>query len=726
MDCIDAIVAKDLARLRGNRKQAEIAKAFNADPSRISRIESAEVILSPDELNEYLRALGSKEAEDYGRYLESSWAIVKRPEFWHPEREILADADQVLKKLQEFIHEKSVEGPLLAQFELYVESLLRAVDFVQRRDHGMAFVGNIGVGKSTAICELTGLIIRKGIVDSDDLAKNVVLETNTGGATICESRVKAGPGSSYGIIVQPESMDEIFTIVGDLCYHLLGDQMTNGDDLLGSDGDLPPQRTVANEVEKALRNMGGLARSRGRSSDGKLVRTDPAADLADELGTLEKLRAEIFGRLNLPNRTQTEFWHDPISNESGLQWLKDTFSEINLGRRADVSLPKRIDVLIPKTLFDHKDLSIEVIDTKGVDGTAIRADIEGYIDDERTVAVLCTTYKQAPDPSIHGLIEHLIQRGGDVELKNSGLLMVLVHGKEALGTKDDSGELASNAEESYLIKQDQIESKLADINIDGLPIVFFNATSDSSEDVSARILEVIEKNRQTHVQQIHSIGAAIERLINNYEEAKEMAADGHVRDQLAIFLGEFAILPNRIRQPYQSLLQTMAEGHPSTLWACTRRNGNWWNMDAYHLIGSGTAIEARLRTREPMDHLRSIVTQMLLDPELEAAQDLLTQIKDSSEVWITEFLTEARNLGREIYRSALYDDDVIWEECTDLYGQGYGYRSRVTEKIREWCEEHRRRPLVATIDDHLCQAWEAKVIGRLRQLVAPSKSKITA
>ena len=121
-----------------------------------------------------------------------------------------------------------------------------------------------------------------------------------------------------------------------------------------------------------------------------------------------------------------------------------------------------------------------------------------------------------------------------------------------------------------------------------------------------------------------------------------------------------------------------------------------------------------------------VVTQTLLDPELEAAQDLLMQIRDSSEVWITEFLTEARNLGREIYRSTLYDDDVVWDECTDLYGKGGGYRDRVTEKIQQWCEEPQRRPLAATIDGHLSQAWEAKVIGRLRQLVATPVSQIAA
>src|SRR5262249_4248822 len=211
------------------------------------------------------------------------------------------------------------------------------------------------------------------------------------------------------------------------------------------------------------------------------------------------------------------------------RWLKDIFNAINNGRRPDVSLPKRIDILVPTPLFEHPHYAIEIIDTKGVDGTAIRPDIEGYVDDERTLTILCTHFKSAPDLSIQGLIEHVNARGAGRRLTESGLLLVLTHGSEALDTKDDAGEYAPTAEDAYAIKQEQVISKLSEIHAEALPVLFYNAISDNHANVRQIILTHLNRLRESRAQQILEIEAAVERLIDNYEEAQVRAADNEVR-----------------------------------------------------------------------------------------------------------------------------------------------------------------------------------------------------
>lgn len=717
MDAIQATNIKDLIRLRGNRKQADIAKRLNVDPSKISRIEGGDVTLADEELKAYLDAISTEEAGEYWEHLARRWAIVEQPDFWHPQREELAAADRALSSLDDFVIEKSVGGPLLAQFNLHRDSLSRAVDYLQRLDHDIAFIGDIGVGKSTAICNLIGLLIKDDSTEGPELMHKAVLETNTGGATICEVRIKHRPDTGYGILVQPQSMDEVFNAVGDLCYSIKGSSKlarTNGSEAteapLGTKG-------VAVEVNRALRNMAKLARTSKKSSDGKVVRIDPAMELAQEMGSLDRFKAEFFARLKLLERTQTELWHDPSSGPNGLRWLKDTFSAINNGRRPDVSLPKRIDILIPDQLFNHPFYPIQIIDTKGVDGTAIRPDIESYIDTDRTLTVLCTGYHTAPDPSIQHLMEHLSERGADSKLRDGGLLLVLVHSLEAFGTRDESsGVPVSEAAEAYSIKQDSVEEKLTELGADGLPIHFYNATSDNPKDVETALLDLVDRMRRSRINQISETESAIRRLMEHYDEAQATVANAEVRRQLAIFLEDHAKLPARIRQPYQALVDAMRSGHPSTVWASTRRNGTWLNLDVYHFIGIGTAIDARLRSQKAMARLTSILAQMEGDEHLAQAADFIAEIGRSSTVWQSEFLAELSVAGREIYRATLYDDDLFWGKCQDLWGQGIGYRNEVADKIQEWCEASNQQTLVTAIEDRVNNAWNERIVDRLRLL----------
>jgi len=66
----------------------------------------------------------------------------------------------------------------------------------------------------------------------------------------------------------------------------------------------------------------------------------------------------------------------PSTGKPPLEWLKETFEKVNNGRHPEFTLPRRIEVVVPNALLAADDLSIRFIDTKGIDRTAARADLE--------------------------------------------------------------------------------------------------------------------------------------------------------------------------------------------------------------------------------------------------------------------------------------------------------------------------------------------------------------
>lgn len=66
---------RDAARLT----QAELAKKVTVSPARISRIESGDVSLTEDEMDQLLVAIGTSAAKELRAYLDQEWDELDRP-----------------------------------------------------------------------------------------------------------------------------------------------------------------------------------------------------------------------------------------------------------------------------------------------------------------------------------------------------------------------------------------------------------------------------------------------------------------------------------------------------------------------------------------------------------------------------------------------------------------------------------------------------------------------
>ena len=696
-------VLADLRKEAG-RSQADVSRALDIDASKISRIESSDVNLTAADIQRFVDAVETDSARKYLDYLKQPFHMLPRPQYNHPNGEALTTAEKQLQQLKDFMTDPDLPGPLVRQAELFQDTLRRSAEYLANLSHSVAYIGDIGVGKTTVVCMQTGLVL-----DGTDKAglEKVVLEFGRGGTTICEVRIKYD--ERFGLIVEPCPDAEVYRLVDDLCAGLWKKSESGGDDE-------KQERGVPREINRALRNMAGLGRQRRKNPDGKYITLDPANDLLTDCSQLDDFRAEFSSRLQLWQRTRREAWHDPSAHESGPIWLRGMFAEINNGRNPEFPLPQRITVHVPSEMLRDHGYVLEIIDTKGVDRTAIRPDLQSCIDDTRTFTLLCSRFTQAPDVSLQGLIEHLMNTGGDRSLRERVSMLVLAHDTEALGMKDDSGVLAEFEDEGHELRLEQVEAELARIGVPHLPVCFFNAKTQTPEAITSNVVKGIAAMRGAHVQKITDVTAAIEQLIENRDEQHVLAAQQEVNKKLRIFAKQHQILGPRKLFAHNSVLIAIRSLHPSTVWATTRRSGLWPGLDVFFYLGAGVESDARQRSDKVFYGIKEVIRNMLGDDDLKPIHDFLKQLLSATDNWRENFLKAVRQSGEHTYRPSLENCDELWSDCEDLYGRGLPYRVEVAKKVKDWFENDELNHLHDQLERRIAEAWRSKILHPLSSI----------
>jgi hypothetical protein len=96
-------------------------------------------------------------------------------------------------------------------------------------------------------------------------------------------------------------------------------------------------------------------------------------------------------------------------------------------------------------------LTVRLIDTRGIDRTAARADLEHHLDEPHTLALLCSSFNDAPSADSRLLLERA-KEAGIRKLELNAALLVLPRANEALAVKDEAGVRAETVQEGYDLK----------------------------------------------------------------------------------------------------------------------------------------------------------------------------------------------------------------------------------------------------------------------------------
>ena len=683
----DGATGKYLARLReeAGLKQKDVATKVTWSPAVLSRVEAGDRELTLDELDSILQAIGTEKALNFRLAARRSWSLLPKPPLGHPEELLLWETEETLQTIDQVLGDPNIKVSYANLLEDFKKGLREAARIVWNTEHSLAFVGDIGVGKSTAICRVAGL----EVTEADPTTLNPVLEVGGGGVTICEVHIAQGPG--YGLVIEPMSESELRREVSEFATLLKNppkaaqDQDDGGGQTIGT----------SKEVDRAIRNMSRLTktlrRDRGPNGKGVRVTEDPAEELGNASANTSEFVVEILARMNLERRSKRELWYpSATTDKDSLVWLKENFELLNNGRHPDFSIPKRIDILVPSPVLAEDSLSIRIVDTKGVDRTVERADIGRLFGEPSTVVVMCSDFNAIPSPSVQGLLERA-EAARIAGIKHKATVLGLARFDEALAVKDDDGFKATSAEDGYDLKRDQAETTMQSIGFPDLRIEFFNALTDDPETFRIVLLDLVQNLRRQQHLHLQSMIEDARSLVDNVEQQQSL----EVQREAARHLRNWSINNEELdfatlSSPQYSLMSAINGSHPSSVRASVRRLGNWYNLDYSHQLSYGARLQAANVVGRKLNSFSDLVDLFLKDEELEEAYGLLRQAHRLVNAGSESLFKKCEIEGQGIHIRDMEPSADLWNACVNEWGTGSGYRDRVFDHHKDWFAEESR------------------------------------
>ncbi|GAA3572618.1 hypothetical protein GCM10022419_061910 [Nonomuraea rosea] len=677
-----------LAQLREQAgiKQAELARSITWSQAVLSRVEAGERVVSEEELQAILEAISTDDAAGLADILARDWTILPRPALDHPDQQLLWEAEQRARELDELAHEHPA---LQTRLKEYIAEIRHLAGLLLRREHLIAFIGAIGIGKSTAICRVTGLEIE------EQAGRQTVLETAGGGTTLCEVHLKIGPG--HGILIEPRTEQDIRACVEDFA-----DLFFKSDRPEGADD---PSEGASRELGRAIRNMAGLVRPKvTKDPDGKRIKApDPAEVLAAESAEKRDFVVEVLTRMNLPRRDLRAEWWEPSKSESPLEWLKTTFENINNGRHPDFSLPARIELVVPE-LLPITGLNVSVVDTRGIDGPGVRADLEAQLENPHTMSILCSGFNAAPDQNVQDLLRRAREINNS-QIDSHSSILVLPRSREALAVKDESGLRVESNEDGYEIKAEQISAALTQYQLSDLPVQFFNALEDDPEVVKKFLHDCVKATRARFEQQLRDVLDRALTLLANAEEEQVREIQRAVGRYVSAWIDQKSDL-GRIRANIPDpLFMEIRRAYASSVHAAARRKGEWHSLSYSHHLGFGAR---KMAVGVLGDKVAAITDYCNTESTVRhEAEELLLQTARLMASGYEDLLRKIQQAGVSLFGAELQQEAALWWECTNEWGRGPGYRDRVLAHTHEWFGASDRQDLEDRLEEILRAEWKA-------------------
>jgi transcriptional regulator with XRE-family HTH domain len=673
----------------GSMSQAELARRMGTVPSVLSKLEKADEA-EPEMAERYLTAIASDLAQAVQDYYARAWFQERPPSFLHPDSEELWVVDQALKDLAAF--EAGNDDPILRGPIGLLHGELRAAEaYLRRRDHVVAWVGDIGVGKTTALTYAVGLLVGDG-----RSGRKPAFPVGPGRTTVCETAIRVAP--TFGVLVDAVPDEAVLRLTRDLVSSLVPGAAGVG---------------VSAEMDRVLRNMSGM-KAINTIVDDEPVSTDPIADLlAGGLG-VDEVTDRTVAAMKLADRKERQLIL-PEGSDDGLLWVSRLVSNINNGLDHRFSVPDGITVLMPSKNLSADGQTLQVVDTRGIESVTQREDLARHGDDIRALVVLCTKFADAPNATVQRQLQESLDTGSDAARRHRQCILVLPRGDEALEMSGSDEPLASR-QQGYAIRRKQVEQSLANANLPRTPVYFFDARNDEPDKIWKTLRTQIGAMRAAYGDRARTAAAGVTNLLENVDDVRAGAARQDVEHEVERILQMVAPLPQSLRPAHQNLIEQMAVGHHSSIAASIARRGDWAPFQFAHILGHGVRIDANQRTANlvlRIEHKLDDLENKYSD--LVAVVQSIAMLRARLAERRQEFLATARTIGRDAYGTVLAEQGEVWTESAQRYGLGAGYKRDVADIWRTWFETQEVAQVTAqAITDRLQDAWRVSIVDALR------------
>ena len=573
---------------------------------------------------------------------------------------------------------------------------------IERYD--LYFNGKVGVGKSTAICYLTGLI-DKNCFAGGNMNDLPLLKTASGRTTVCETRIlyteeqsriviTKMPGDAFGKYVK-EFRDKIYD----------------------------PEVEVPTEIMRLISNMSGYPYKNGK------LQTEET----DILGYLEQSGAQslectkenlldtISRNINYGGREKTEF----VFSEGRFEdWLKKYMQELNDGKIPDAPFPEKISICVNKRDFepDIPEYIASIVDTRGIDGSfgSGREDIMESVTRKDVISIMCDEIASF-GANEHELLRHSISSGGnDILLR----LFLLGLGKaneieNVNGAVDYKQGIESKRNEA-MQKMEEGKIPILEGHIDCRNVrLGIKYTSDNEilsvdeavcqqkregfwEWLETGLKEMYSKYFAETEELLHSLkclekNQVSEEIISKCEQYREATKKFNIKQ--ADLWGDF----NR------KITQAMQQSHAGVVRGCVNRNGRYNSLNLYteSLWAGGEEFARKCYTE------RDILLARL--------EEIFAQEDEIEKIYLDTARREINNSCQKYYNencvhykncfSVCIGENSIWDRLKSYWGDGCGrYKERV---IGEIIEELERQDIVGKLSQKDFSACYKEDIGKI-------------
>lgn len=606
--------------------------------------------------------------------------------------DLMARQERIKLKVSNLLTKLPEESSTVKQLTNYLELYDDSSSYLIDNKHRLAFIGNIGAGKTTAICHILNLL------DKD----KPILSTGSGRTTLCE--VNIYQSNELRIEIEAFSNEEVIDYLNDFSLYLISSK-NKENKVKNTDA-----FKLSAEVERALRNMLDLKVSRGKDNNGKRFSKDAAKEFSSKYDSSEKLRKALIERIGLENRTKNVFIYDDEIDKN--EWLHKTFKTINNATHSEVGLAKDIKIFTPQSLFNDLDYDLSVVDTKGVDQTVNRQDLDKCLTDDRTVSVICSRFNDAPDKTTVEILKNAKEAGLTDRIFGEIILLILDRNNEAEDVIDID-EAVGDKVEGREIRLDQLNNELQhSLQLESLDTHFLDAHTDSTKKLSKLLSAKVTLLRDNHKERLFEIEHAVNDIEKELISQSAKQAKKQVKETLEPWLKKAESCSPMLKEYFLTLISDIHDTgtYAASVRASVNRRGEWHNLNYYQSLAYGSRKQVVEQIDGIKEELIILIDNMLSQNDLQPAYALLKQLKHTANKHIGDMYQHVFSKGRAVYESNLYDDIDLWQRLSYEWGAGPGYKGRVAHGTQLWFQDNNYSMIESEVTDFVKNYWEIFII----------------
>ena len=429
--------------------------------------------------------------------------------------EVIEKCNENLEKASHIIEKESINQIIKIMTKPLIARIKKIQNICSVEKYNLCFIGEVGVGKSTAITNLLGFIDENKLNAGNKLTEVPLFKTAEGRTTLCETEIYFSREKKTSIVIEEVGYFQFKEIVGDFCLKLLkkNDDSTNG------------TIECSNEVQRVIRNMSGFP-TKDKEKQENYIRSILGSRFSEERELHELAKIAILDATQYQNRTKKEI---VFSNDQDIEyWIKSTMFKINDGEFTDVPYPSKITLIL-----NTNDLKVDIPnfverirDTRGIDGNAVREDINQLCSDINNICIICDNIKDYGNIVSEGFLKNqFIQQNKDLKYRN------FVMGLEQ-GAQLSKANGADGRENGKDIKREEAFNNWNSICLDEHNMLFYNAFYGIKYESEEQ--EIISIDKQKYNNERISVIKSIETKFSvMYEEYSKELAD--INQKLSTF-----------------------------------------------------------------------------------------------------------------------------------------------------------------------------------------------